>query len=148
MMGVSHLTPKDIDTAVSTLAGWAGDLTWDSFRLVLGTRLKSGHVYSKVALSKHARITHAFADAKKRLKAEAQQVGERSYGTSAVAALRRQVDRLKVELSEEKTLTRELTEQFVRWQFNAERFGVMLHQLDAPLVNPAKDARIDGKRNT
>jgi hypothetical protein len=137
-MGAPHLTSEDIERAVSLLAGWAGELTWNDFSTILGSRLESGHVYSKVALSKHEKITTAFRNAKARLKKEAGDVGEESYGRSAVAVLRRKLDQTNAELKRANELNQELIEQFIRWQFNAERFGVKRQQLNAPLVNPAK----------
>lgn len=138
MAGAPHLTAKDIELAIALLAGWVGKLTWNDFRLILGSRLDSGHVYSKVALSKHENIALAFSNASKRLRTEAKEAGASSHGGSTVAVLRRKIDQLKDDLSRVNELNQELTEQFIRWQFNAERFGVKRHQLNAPLVNPAK----------
>ena len=138
MAGAPHLTEKDIDKAVALLAGWTGKLTWDLYLRTLATELEHGHVYSKVAMLKHDRIKSKWQEAHKRLRDEAEDVGEKSYGTTAVGVLRRKLDQALKGKAEAEQRERDLLEQFERWQFNAERAGLKLSQLDAPLPTPQK----------
>ena len=138
MAAAPRLTPEDIDKAVALLKGWTGKLTWEVYLATLATELKSSHVYTKVAMLKQSRIRAEWDRAHVRLRQEANEVGEKSYGTSAVATLRRRLDDTRAELTEARQLINEFTEQFRRWQFNAERYGMKFSQLDAPLPKPAR----------
>ncbi len=138
MAGAPHLSAKDIETAITLLDGWSSKLTWELFLRILAMELGNGHVYSKVAMLKHMPIKVAWNQAKRRLTQEADAVGEKSYGTTAVASLRRMLDDARVDLKEERMKNNDLIEQFIRWQYNAERHGMKLSQLDAPLSKPRK----------
>jgi hypothetical protein len=138
MPGAPHLSSEDIKRAKALLEGWTGKLTWKLYLATLAVELESGHTYSKVTMLKQGEIRSAWDKAHARLREEAESVGEKSYGTSAVAALRRRLDETRSELAEARQLINESTEQFQRWQFNAERYGLKLSQLDAPLPKPTQ----------
>lgn len=138
MAGAPHLKPRDVDLAVIILEGWTSKLTWDLFLRQFALELEHGHVYSKVAVLKHARIKHAWSEARRRLTQEVKEAGERGQGRSIVAQLRRKLDEARDQLAAEKERNSKLIEQFKRWQYNAERHGLKRSQLDASLRRPEK----------
>ncbi|RVU04334.1 hypothetical protein EOE18_12695 [Novosphingobium umbonatum] len=138
MAGAPHLKPNDVDLAVIILAGWTTKLTWDLFLRQLALELGHGHVYSKVAILKHARIKEAWNQARRRLAQEVKEVGERGQGRSIVAQLRRKLDEARDQLAVERERNNNLIEQFKRWQYNAERHGLKRSQLEAKLSRPSK----------
>lgn len=140
MPGAPKLSDRDIDLAVVLLNGWSSKLTWDLFLRAFALELDHGHVYSKVAMLKQDRIASAWKLAKQRLSDEAKEAGTRGHGTSAVATLRKMLDQAKAELAAERSKNHELLRTFKRWQFNAERHGLRLTQLDAPVSRPGRQA--------
>ena len=134
MPSAPRLSAEDIDTAVALLNGWTGKLTWKIFLPRLALELESAHVYSKVAMLKQLKIQRAWKQANERLRQEAESVGAKSHGTSAIATLRRMLDEARAEVADLRALDLEHIERFKRWQYNAERLGVTRTQLDAPLL--------------
>lgn len=141
MTGAPRLTAEEIDTAVAILNGWSSKLTWDLYLRAFAMELEHGHVYSKVALSKHDSIREAWERAKRRLKSEADHAGTRGHGTTAISTLRAMLDETRADLSDQRERNLELLKTFKRWQFNAERHGVSLAQLDAPISRPRTSKR-------
>lgn len=138
MAGAPHLKPRDVDLAVIILEGWTSKLTWELFLRQFALELEHGHLYSKVAVLKHARIKGAWNDARRRLSQEVKEVGERGQGRSIVAQLRRKLDETREQLAAERERNDRLIEQFKRWQYNAERHGLKRSQLEAKLERPSK----------
>lgn len=145
MAGAPHLGPEGIETAVLLLKGWAGKLTWETFIALLAVEV--GHAYSKTALSKHSRIREEFSAAKTRLRNEAEGLGGLGSGSSsALGHVRKLLEEAKRDLAAEREARQLQNEQFLRWQFNAERHGVKYAQLNAPLPNPKGPKDAKGKK--
>lgn len=130
------LTDERIQIVLEALDGWQGKLTWDL--LIAAVEKSTGIVYSRFTFSEYPEISNAFALKKgilrgtwkggapvprdQRLRAALEQVG-RLQGT---------VERLMHE-------NMLLKEQFVTWAHNAERKGVTIMMLSAPLPKPHRD---------
>lgn len=135
MAGAPHLGESGVEKAIHLLNGWAGKLTWKTFIALLAVEV--GHAYSKTALCKHKDISKAFDQAKKRLRKEAEEIGEGGSGaSSALAHLRQLLEQKERALLEEREARQLQNEQFLRWQFNAERHGLTYAKLNAALPNP------------
>ncbi|MDE1150497.1 MAG: hypothetical protein PW843_28445 [Azospirillaceae bacterium] len=132
-MGAPRLSDADIERAVQILDGWSGKLTWDRYLAVLATEL--GHLYTKPAMHKQARIIGAWEGAHKRLAEGKDAVGASEAGDAAIAHAYRKVARLQAEVDRLKQENRDLLERFSRWSLNAARAGLSPEQLDAPIVS-------------
>lgn len=130
------LTDERIQTVLTALDDWKGKLTWD---LLIATVKESTNItYSRFTFSGYPEIANAFALKKDALR------GTWSNGAATprderVRAALEQVERLKAKaarLSQENQL---LKEQFVTWAHNAERKGVTIMMLNAPLPKPERE---------
>ncbi len=130
-MGARRLSDADIDKAVRLLDGWTGKLTWARFLAVLATEI--GHLYTKPAMHKHARIIVAWDAARQRLAEAKAEVGAESVGDAAIAEASRKIARLRAQVARLEQENRDLLERFVRWSHNAARAGLSPEQLDAEL---------------
>ncbi|WP_372398676.1 hypothetical protein ABMY26_18660 [Azospirillum sp. HJ39] len=130
-MGAPRLTEADIEKAVRLLDGWTGKLTWARYLAVLATEV--GHLYTKPAMHKQARIIGAWEAAQKRLAESREAVGADSLGDAAIAEANRKIARLRAEIARLEQENRDLLERFVRWSHNAARSGLSPERLDAEL---------------
>jgi len=130
------LTPERIQVVLEMLDGWKGKLTWDL--LITAVEKVTGIAYSRFTFSEYPEIANAFALKKEALRGTWK--GELAVPRDArVRAALEQVDRLQAtvdRLKQENTL---LKEQFVTWAHNAERKGVTIMMLNAPLAKPQRD---------
>lgn len=144
MKRAPRLTEADIEKAVRLLDGWSGKLTWDRYLAVLATEL--GHLYTKPAMHKQARIIGAWEMARTRLSDSLSETGGTSYGDGALAAANRRVERLRAEVARLDQENRDLLERFLRWSQNAARAGLSPEQLDRPL--PTVDRNLTAARKS
>lgn len=130
------LTDERIQVVLAALDGWKGKLTWDL--LIAAVKDSTGIAYSRFTFSGYPEIANAFAFKKGALR------GTWS-GTPAiprderVRAALEQVDRLQSKVDRLTQENRLLKEQFVTWAHNAERRGVTIMMLNAPLPKPERE---------
>ncbi len=130
------LTDERIQVVIDTLDDWNGKLTWDL--LLEKVAEKTGIAYSRFTFAEYPKIANAFTLRKKALsrtwKAESSQPRDVQVRAAfeQVARYRAKVERLESE-------NQLLLEQFVTWATNAERKGVTMAMLNAPLPKPSRD---------
>lgn len=130
------LTDERIQVVIDTLDGWKGKLTWDL--LLKAVEEKTGIAYSRFTFAEYPRIANAFSLRKRALtgtwKTEPGQPRDEQVRAALeqVARYRAKVERLEQE-------NQLLLEQFVTWATNAERKGVTMAMLNAPLPKPNRD---------
>ncbi|MEN3277565.1 MAG: hypothetical protein V7631_3355 [Massilia sp.] len=127
------LTDERIATVIETLDTWKGKLTWE---LLLDAVEKSaGHRYSRFTFAEYPEIANAFSLRKDALRGTLPRARGEPRDERLRAALA-QVERYQAKLERLEAENQLLTEQFVTWAINAERNGVTLHMLNAPLPKP------------
>lgn len=130
------LTKERIDQVVEILDTWKGKLTWDL--LLSALHAATGVRYSRFTFAEYPAIANAFSLKKEALRGTVTPERGEPRDERVRAALE-QADRYKAKaerLQQENDL---LLEQFVTWATNAERKGVTLHMLNAPLPKPDRD---------
>lgn len=130
------LTEERIAVVVDVLDGWTGKLTWDL--LIEKVRERTGITYSRFTFAEYPRIANAFALRKQALR------GQVAPGPSVprderVRAALEQVERYRRKVERLESENQLLLEQFVTWAVNAERKGVTMAMLSAPLPKPGRD---------
>lgn len=115
---------------------WQGKLTWNL--LLRAFENSSGILYSRFTLLEHSEIANAFDLRKKSCKfglpakrSEPKDANLRAL-TNLTQRLRAKIERL----SDQNAL---FHEQFVTWALNAQRLGVTMEMLSAPLPKPDRD---------
>ncbi|MEW3761020.1 hypothetical protein [Pseudomonas aeruginosa] len=126
-----HLTERDIRVLIDLIDAWTGKLTWEGLcdrgGEVLGFRPTRQTLYS------HGRIKSAFNDKKTQ-----QKTGfTPSKRPQSLAIAEQRIHKLESENARLIAENDRLIEQFVRWQYNAEKRGLSKAVLDATL--PAID---------
>ncbi|WP_237357838.1 hypothetical protein [Piscinibacter gummiphilus] len=127
---------------IEILDEWKGKLTWDLLLNVV--KEKTGISYSRFTFAEYPRIANAFTLRKKALSGT--WTGEPSQPRDAqVRAALEQAERYRVKADRLEQENRLLLEQFVTWATNAERKGVTMAMLNAPLRKPNRDSSEDSK---
>ena len=126
------MTEELIVIVLELLDSWQLKLTWD--RLIEAMRVKSGITYSRFTFSEHSRIAQAFELRKKALRGLAP--GTRVPRDELVKAAVEHAGRSKAKALRLEAENRLLLEQFITWAANAERNGVTIAMLNAPLPMP------------
>lgn len=126
-----HLTGKDLDVIVTLIDGWDGKLGWEALCDAVESVIRFRP--TRQTLSSHERIKSAYDSQKERLKSGF--VSTKRPASLSIAEQR--IRRLEAENSRLERENERLLERFMRWQYNAHKFGVPLEKLDAPL--PAVD---------
>ncbi|SEH15756.1 hypothetical protein SAMN05428974_1512 [Sphingopyxis sp. YR583] len=126
-MMARKLTDSEIKKIVDLLAGWKGPLSWE----MLSKRCE-GLIFRRPArqtLARTARIAIAFSTTKDRLQVES------GYTASSISmrAAQDRISRLSNQVAQLEAENRLLLEQFVRWQYNANIFGLSIAQLNRSL---------------
>ena len=130
------LTEKVIAEAMDILDAWKGKLTWDLFLKAIEER--TGIAYSRFTFAEYPTIANAFTLRKKALsglwKPEAKEPRDDQVRAALqqVARYRNKVERLDQQ-------NQLLLEQFCTWAANADRKGVTMEMLNAPLAKPNRD---------
>lgn len=123
-----HLTKHDIQAIVNIILGFNEDkLTWeyvcDAAEKVVGKKPTRQSLYANKT------IREAYTARKKGIKIK--EPTKPKPSSLRVAADR--ITRLENEVEMLKNKNNALLEQFVRWQYNAYKFGIKEHQLNQPL---------------
>lgn len=130
------LTPERIAQVLEMLDTWKSKLTWEL--LVAAFEASSGHRYSRFTFAEYEEISTAFSLRKEALRGTL----PRSRGTprdERVRAALAQAERATAKAERLQVENDRLIEQFVTWAFNAERKGVTMDMLNAPLPKPERD---------
>ncbi|TXH00033.1 MAG: hypothetical protein E6R08_00945 [Nevskiaceae bacterium] len=130
------LTPATIELVLDLLDGWDEKLTWDL--LIARVKKETGHEYSRFTFAEYPRIADAFA-MKKRYVAGRPQLGPGTPKDDKVRAALAQAERYRQKAERLQGENDALIEQFVTWLTNAERYGVTLEKLNAPLPLPNRE---------
>lgn len=137
-MARRHLTGHDIQILVDLIDAWEGRLTWD------GLCDRAGEVFgfrpTRQTLNAHLAVKSAFASKKNYMKTgpvPSRRPASLSYAEQKIRKLESEVERHKYE-------NERLIEQFIRWQYNAQKRGVTKAMLDEHL--PAIDRDSSEKR--
>jgi len=127
------LTQEVLQQVLGTLDGWQGKLTWDL--LLAAVEVLTGHRYSRFTFADYPEIANAFSRRKATLRGTLPQTRAQPKDERLRAALE-QVDRLQAKVERLQAENNLLSEQFVTWAINAERKGVTMNMLNAPLPKP------------
>lgn len=130
------LTNERQQVVLDTLDTWKGKLTWDL--LIDVVEKTTGFTYSRFTFAEYPQIANAFSLKKDSLRGTWK--GERGEPRDVrVQAALAQVDRYKAKVHRLEQENQLLLEQFVTWAHNAERKGVTVMMLNAPLPKPPRD---------
>lgn len=130
------LTETTIAVVVDVLDGWTGKLTWD---LLIAEVLRlTGFEYSRFTFAEYPRIADAFAVKKKKLSGTLVR-GARTPRDGQILAALDQAERFKEKADRLERENELLLEQFQTWAVNAERHGVTIAKLNAPLALPNRE---------
>lgn len=137
-----HLSDGDIKNVTNLIRDWSkGKLTWDGVcRECEGL---FGFTPTRQTLHAHKEIREAYSARKRRISSHGVHVPVPSSLAFAAGRLARQ-DALIRELRERND---RLLEQFVKWQYNAYKFGMTDDQLNEGLPRINRE-RTDGKTST
>jgi hypothetical protein len=130
------LTAERITTIVETLDEWKGKLTWEL--LLDAVEASTGYRYSRFTFAEYPEIANAFSLRKDALRGTLPRERGQPRDERVRAALA-QADRYKAKAERLEAENQLLTEQFVTWAINAERKGVTMDILNAPLPKPERD---------
>lgn len=124
------MTPELIQVVLETLDGWKGKLTWDL--LLAAVEKATGITYSRFTLAEYPEVANAFSLKKEALRGVRKSEPATPRDERVRAALE-QVARLNATVERLRQENMLLKEQFVTWALNAERKGVTISMLNAPL---------------
>lgn len=134
------LTNERLQVVLDTLDGWKGKLTWDL--LIDAVEKGTGIKYSRFTFAEYPQIANAFSLKKDALRGTWK--GDRGEPRDErVRAVLEQVERYKAKVLRLEQENQLLLEQFVTWAHNAERKGVTVMMLNAPLPKPQRDRSKD-----
>lgn len=131
-----RLTDKTLQTLIELIDQWSGKLTWE----LLLERLyeKTGLSYSRFTFVEYPQVADAFALKKQVLRGSWSSPPSSPKDERVRAALE-QVARYKAKALRLEQENQALLEQFVTWALNAQRKGVDMTTLNAPLPKPNRD---------
>ncbi|PRA14634.1 MULTISPECIES: hypothetical protein [Pseudomonas] len=128
-----HLTGKDIAILINLIDSWDGKLGWetlcDAVAPLIGARP------TRQTLSSHSQVKAAFGQKKQQQKngfVATKRPASLSIAEQRIKRLESENDRLKLENSA-------LLDRFLRWQYNAYKYGISKEELDSGL--PTIDRR-------
>ena len=130
------LTEERIQVVLDTLDGWTGKLTWDL--LIAAVEKAIGIKYSRFTFAEYPTIANAFALKKTGVRA-AEKGKPSTPRDERVRAALEQAQRYRDKADRLEKENQLLLEQFVTWATNAERKGVTVAMLNAPLPKPPRD---------
>jgi hypothetical protein len=130
------LTAERIAVILDILDVWNGKLTWEL--LLDAVQASTGHLYSRFTFSDYPQIANAFSFKKDGLRGTLPRKRGEPRDEQVRVALA-QVERYKAKADRIDAENHLLLEQFVIWATNAERKGVTLDMLNAPLPKPNRD---------
>lgn len=127
------LTEERVQAVLDTLDEWTGKLTWDL--LIAAVAEKSGITYSRFTFAEYPAIANAFTLRKESVRGTLTGKPSTPRDERLQAALS-QVHRYREKAERLQRQNDALLEQFVVWATNAERKGVTMSMLNAPLPKP------------
>ncbi len=130
------LTDERIAVVLDTLDAWKGKLTWEL--LLDAVEVSTGYRYSRFTFAEYPEIANAFSLKKDALRGTLPRVRGEPRDERVRAALA-QAERYQAKAARLEAENKLLTEQFVTWAINAERKGVTMDMLNAPLPKPRRD---------
>lgn len=130
------LTDERLQVVLDTLDGWKGKLTWDL--LIDAVKKITDITYSRFTFAEYPQIANAFSLKKDVLRGTWKSERSEPRDERVRSALE-QVDRYKAKVQRLEQENQLLLEQFVTWAHNAERKGVTVMMLNAPLPKPQRD---------
>ena len=136
------LTNERIAIVIETIDAWKGKLTWEL--LLEAVKTSTGCRYSRFTFAEYPQIANAFSFKKDILRGTLPRERGEPRDERVRAALA-QVDRYKAKLDRLESENRLLAEQFVTWAINAERKGISMDELSAPLPKPQRDRSKEAK---
>jgi len=123
-MARRHLTDHDIQVLLDLIDGWEGRFTWD------GLCDRAGEVFgfrpTRQTLNAHRTVKSAFDAKKNYIKIGAKP----SRRPSSLSYAEQKIRKLESEVERHKYENERLIEQFIRWQYNAQKRGVTKAMLD------------------
>ena len=131
-----NLTEDTIAVVVDVLDRWTEKLTWDL--LTAEVLRRTGFEYSRFTFAEYPRIANAFAVKKKKLSGTLA-TEPRTPRDGQILAAMDESDRFKERADRLARENELLLEQFVTWAVNAERHGVTIAKLNAPLALPNRE---------
>jgi len=135
-----HLKQADIDAIVDIIRGWPNDkISWEG--ICEASAKIIGKSPTRQTLNAHAAIKGAYTAKKNGLKVH----GPRTAMPSSLAVAAQRIARLQTENDELRLKNDALLEQFAKWQYNAYKYGVKLHQLEADLPPIDRERTEDAK---
>jgi hypothetical protein len=129
------LTAERIAVVIETIDEWTGKLTWEL--LIDSVEKSTGYRYSRFTFADYPQIANAFSFKKDSLRGTL----PRNRGEprdELVRAAMAQVNRYKSKVERLEVENQLLLEQFVTSAINAERKGVTVEMLNAPLPKPER----------
>lgn len=130
------LSQEVLQQVLDTLDGWKDKLTWEL--LLDAVETLTGHRYSRFTFADYPEIANAFSLRKECLRGALPRARGEPKDERLRAALE-QVTRLQAKAERLQAENNLLNEQFVTWAINAERKGVTMDMLHAPLPKPSRD---------
>lgn len=130
------LTEERIQVVLDTLDGWTGKLTWDL--LIAAVAKATGITYSRFTFAEYPQIANAFGLKKAGVRS-AEKGKPATPRDERVRAALEQAQRYRDKADRLEKENQLLLEQFVTWATNAERKGVTVAMLNAPLPKPPRD---------
>ncbi|ANB71238.1 hypothetical protein AYM40_05705 [Paraburkholderia phytofirmans OLGA172] len=130
------LTDERIAKILETLDTWKGKLTWEL--LLDAVQAATGYRYSRFTFAEYPQIANAFSLKKDVLRGTLPHERGEPRDERVRAALE-QVSRYKAKAERLEAENQLLNEQFLTWATNAERKGVTMDMLNAPLPKPERD---------
>ena len=129
-----HLKQEDVNAIVDLIRGWESEkLTWegicDSAAAIVGNKP------TRQTLNAHVQIKQAYVAKKSALQVSSPRVAVPS--SLAIAAQR--IAYQQSVIDELKSVNANLLEQFVKWQYNAYKYGLKEHQLNEELPRIDRD---------
>lgn len=121
MSRARNIQDEDVAKIVEILDGWTGKLSWKLLLDAIEKRLSVR--YTRQALHKYTRITHAFRHRKDALANDDVQPRRKNLSPELKLALDR-IDRLTAENKRLEAENLRLLEQFTRWVYNANTRGL------------------------
>jgi hypothetical protein len=130
-----HLTKADVEAIINIIQGWSDEkLTWDG--ICQSASEVVGKKPTRQSLNANELIKDAYEVKKSVLKINGPRIATPSslkVAASRIAKQQSEIDSLKAKNSA-------LLEKFVKWQYNAYKYGMKENQLNEPLP------RIDRER--
>jgi hypothetical protein len=130
-----HLKPADITAIVDIIRGWPDEkLTWE--RICDSANQILGSTPTRQTLNAQTSIKQAYVAKKSGLQVHA----PRTATPSSLSVAAQRIAHQQSVIDELKSTNAALLEQFVKWQYNAYKYGMKENQLNEPLP------RIDRER--